>query len=218
MNVAYLFDAPSAAIVIGGTMLATVLRCGLADCKLALKALGRLGRGRFDSGKIQSELAIQVREIQKDGLLRAHPHVFGDPEFDDATGALIQTRSISGLLEKHSSYRERRLAGAATASQTFAQAAELAPLFGLAGTLIALSQLPANDISGGTYASAISTAVLTTLYGLLTANLILAPLSRSIDRASAIEEAEREKLVDWLTRQVAQEVPGSKQRQPDKDP
>ncbi len=56
------------------------------------------------------------------------------------------------------------------AVRTLAQAAELAPVFGLAGTLISLSQLPAEGLARGALGGAISMAVLTTLYGLLLAN------------------------------------------------
>ena len=45
--------------------------------------------------------------------------------------------------------------------------------------------------------------MLTTLYGLLLANLLLAPLARMVDRAAAAEEAERQTIVDWLASQVA---------------
>ena len=51
-------------------------------------------------------------------------------------------------------------------------------------------------------------AVLTTLYGLLLANLVLAPLARAIDRVAGEEEADRQEIVDWLAAQVADEMPG----------
>ena len=41
MNLAALFDPTSAAIVVGGTALATFLRCGTGDCRLALAAWPR---------------------------------------------------------------------------------------------------------------------------------------------------------------------------------
>lgn len=209
MEFTALFDATSAAIVVGGTLLATLLRCGPANCWQALVSLVQLGQNPFDSDRARSEMALQVQEIQQDGLLRAHPHHIGDREFDETTDALIGSRSISAVLNAHEAHKQRRMAVSERAVSTFAQASELAPVFGLAGTLISLSQLPADGIAKGAYAGSISMAVLTTLYGLLLANLVLAPLARLIERGAAAEEAERQKIVDWLAHHVAKEMRGT---------
>lgn len=206
MNWLTLIDASSAAIVMGGTALATVLRCGWSDCGVTLGKLQQLGRSPFDAAATRSELAVQVQEIRQDGLLRAHPHQFGDSEFDEATGALIEQRSLAALLDRHAAYKARRLATSARAVRTLAQAAELAPVFGLAGTLVSLSQLPTEGISRGAFAGVIAMAVTTTLYGLLLANLVLGPLARMVDRAAQAEEAERQTVIDWLTEQLAPDV------------
>lgn len=207
MQFANLFDLPSAAIVLGGTILATVLRCGMTDCRLAIASLVQIGQQRFDAGQAKAELAVQVQEIRQDGLIRAHPHHFGDSEFDEVTDTLIGTRSIPALLAAHESHKARRLETNNRAVRALAQAAELAPVFGLAGTLISLSQLPADGIERGAFAGAISMAVLTTLYGLILANLAFAPLARIVERAASDEEAERQKIVEWLAKQVEAELP-----------
>ena len=210
MDIASLLDGPSAAIVLGGTLLATLLRCGLGDCGRTLAAVSQLGQRRFDATRAQAEMAAQAREIHEGGLLRASPHHIGDSEFDEATDALIGRRSVSALVAAHESHRVRRADASNRAARTLAQAAELAPVFGLAGTLVSLSQLPADGIAQGQFAAAISMAVLTTLYGLLLANLLLAPLARVIERTAAAEEAERQKIIDWLARQVAHDMPGGR--------
>ncbi len=206
MDPAALFDPAAAAIVAGGTALATFLRCGTTNCRLVARALAQLGATRFDAQGTKAELAVQVREIRQDGLLRAEPHHFADREFEEATDALIGRRSIAALLAAHERHKASRTAASSRASATLAQAAELAPVFGLAGTLVALSQMPADGIARGAYAGAIGMAVLTTLYGLLLANLLLAPLSRLVERAAAAEERERQKIVDWLAEQIAPEL------------
>ncbi len=207
MNWMTLIDGPSAAIVFGGTLAATMLRCGLGDCHQTLRALGHLRREGFNAERVRSELAVQVQEIQRDGLLRAHPHNFGDREFDEATEALLERRTTAALVEKHEAHKARRLAISERAVRTLAQAAELAPVFGLAGTLISLSQLPAEGIARGSFTGAISMAVVTTLYGLLAANLLLAPLARVIERAAQSEEVQRQRVIDWLTSQIAADMP-----------
>ena len=203
MNVMNLIDGPSALIVFGGTALATVLRAGLRDCRLTLNKLRQIGGKQFDLVAARGELARQVQEIQQDGLLRAHPHQFGDSEFNEAADALISQRSVPALLAAHEAHKTRRLGEAERAVRTLAQAAELSPVFGLAGTLISLSQLPAAGIARGSFTGAISMAVVTTLYGLLGANLLLAPLARIIERKALDEEAERQQMIDWLAGQVS---------------
>ena len=82
-------------------------------------------------------------------------------------------------------------------------------MFGLAGTLVSLSQLPVEGLARGAFAGAISMAVVTTLYGLLAANLLLAPLARMIERAAQAEERERQDVIDWLAAQLADIKPAA---------
>lgn len=204
MDFTNFFDARSATIVIGGTLLATMLRCGLDDCGRALSAIGALGgKKTFDAGKVRAELAIQVQEIRNDGILRTPAHEVGDREFDEVSGTLVGRRSIPALLAAHEGHKARRMAFNNSAVRTLAQSSELAPVFGLAGTLLSLAYLPRNGISGADYASTISMAVLATLYGLILANLLLAPLACIVNRRAEAEEAERQEVLDWLAEQVA---------------
>ena len=209
MDFMALVDGPSAGIVFGGTAAATLLRCGFGDVGAALSRVARLPERGFDADRARANLAAQVQAIQRDGLVRAQPAHFGDAEFDEATDALIATRSVAAVLERHESHRARRLTQSERAVQTLAQAAELAPVFGLAGTLISLSQLPPSGVAATGLTAAISMAVLTTLYGLLAANLVLAPLARMVERAARAEEVGRQAVIDWLTEQLAQHSPAT---------
>ena len=202
-----LINGSSATIVFGGTVLATVLRCGITDTRITLSKLAQLGKPAFDADNTRAKLAVQVQEIRRDGLLRTEPRHFDDNEFSEATDALIGSRSVEALVQKHEAHRARRLAQSEAAVRTLAQAAELAPVFGLAGTLISLSQLPVEGIAKATLVGAIGMAVTTTLYGLLAANLLFAPLARIVERAARAEEAARQDVIDWLTSQLEDAVP-----------
>ena len=81
-----------------------------------------------------------------------------------------------------------------------AMAAENAPAFGLAGTLLALSQLPADPGQGMN--AALAGAVLTTLYGVLLAQLVLTPLAEAIRRSGEAEEQARDELMRWTAWQL----------------
>jgi chemotaxis protein MotA len=197
-----LLNGPSALIVVGGTLTGTALRCGPGEVRVTCVALAGVVSRRFSAIRARADLAAQVNDIRRNGLLRAHPRRSGDAEIDDATDALISRRSVSALVERHEAHKARRTVQADIAVGTLAQAAELAPVFGLAGTLVSLSQLPAGGIARGALTGTISMAVLTTLYGLLLANLLFAPLARLVERVSAEEEAQRQELIDWLAAQV----------------
>lgn len=204
----HLFNVESAAIVGGGTLLATLLRCGWRDCRQTLLTLLRLWRRPFAAEQARAELAGQVNDIKRDGLLRARPRRSGDAEFDDATDAMIARRSVSAMLERHEAHKARRAAASNAAIRTLIQAAELGPVLGLVGTLVSLSQLPAEGLARGALTGAISMAVLTTLYGLTIANFVFAPLARLVERRAIDEELEREAVTDWLAREVEPLVPG----------
>ncbi|MBB4611854.1 MotA/TolQ/ExbB proton channel family protein [Novosphingobium taihuense] len=202
MPSAPLFDGLSLGIVLGGTALATVLRSGRQELNVTMRALAGLFAARFSATKAKADLASQVSAICRDGILRARSGPIGDREFDDATDALVRSRSLDVLIERHHTHRRARLAAADTAVRTLAQAAELGPVFGMVGTLVSLSRLPTTGLDQGALNATVAMAVMTTLYGLLLANLVLAPLARAVERRSQDEERQRQDVIEWLSGQL----------------
>lgn len=206
MSYLTLVDGPSAAIVLGGTVLGTFLRCGQRRSLAALRGLQTALRPSFRAEHARSELALQLQEIHREGLLRSEPHHTGDAEFDEVADAMIGQRTVAALLDKHHTHQAMRQAGSQMATATFNQAAELAPVFGLAGTLIALSQLPTAAAPGTMLSASIPTAIVTTFYGLMAAHLFFAPIARFIERRTDGEAEERRKLIDWLASELERET------------
>lgn len=203
-----LFDPASAALVLGGTAIATLARAGLRNTAATARELASLAAPGFDVAKARSVLAPEVEAIRQDGLLRARPVAVADSELADATAALARHRSVAALIAQHEQHRTRREARRQQALTTLEQAAELGPVFGLVGTLVGLGQLPAGGLdSEGAVMAAVSTAILTTLYGLLVAHLVILPLAGMIERRGRSEEEQRAQLIDWLARQVAPACP-----------
>lgn len=198
MNSFPLLDPASAALVIFGTLAATLLRCGWVDSRAALSALAQLFGPRFNPVHARAELAIQVQEIEEDGLVRAGVHHIGDGEFDEMTDALLKTRTIEALYERHTEHRVRRIESARRAGTVLARAAELAPVLGLVGTLVSLGGLSTAVAEDGDYARAIAMAVATTLYGLVAANFVFAPLAAVVTRRAEQEDTAREEIIAWL--------------------
>lgn len=199
-------DPVSFGIVIGGTLLATILRCGLAESRQALASIAALVTRPFDPAQAKAQMARQIGDIASRGLVRAEPVHFGDSEFDQLTDVLISRRSIDQVHGEHESYKRQRTETARTAMHVLHQAAELAPVLGLAGTLVALGTMPGDADAGG-MTGAIAMAVITTLYGLAAANFLFSPLASAIMRRSTREERDRQAVLDWLAREVDKAVP-----------
>jgi chemotaxis protein MotA len=99
-----------------------------------------------------------------------------------------------------------------TKAPVLVSAAELSPVFGLVGTLVALGRLSTTVASTSNFAGAIGMAVATTLYGLVFANFLFAPLAAMISRRAEAEDRAREGLIGWLS--AAIETSCRKDREP----
>lgn len=200
-----LFDPAALAIVVAGTVLATVARCGWRDFGAALRCAGALlGRG-FAAEANRKALALALGAIQRDGPRRADPAL---PP-DRTLGLMVESYLRHGTLDPLSTVRraERALDEARRigAAQVFGCAGELAPVFGLIGTLYGLTQLaPSAEGVNATAVimTAVSTAVLTSLYGALIAHLVCFPLASAVERRGLADAQERDALAEWFIAQI----------------
>lgn len=208
MDLQLLIDPASAGFVLGGTLVATLARSGWKDSGATLRHVGSLFRKRFDLPTSRSELASQVARMQHDGVIRTQPRPVSDAEFTDATDALVRHRSVEALVEEHRRHANTRARRRHRAIETLSEAGDLAPVLGLAGTLLALSQLPATDLaSEGAVMGSVAQAVVSTFYGLLFGHLLFLPLAGAIARRGRQEERDRQALVDWLVAQLEPACP-----------
>lgn len=200
-----IFDPSALVVVLAGTMLATIARCGSKEIKAAGYALARIGKRNFDEDANRVALARSVSAIAKRGHLCAVTSVPPDP----ATARLVDSYVVSGSLDLlHSTARAERAQreiAMAQAVRVFEFAGELAPVFGLVGTLFAITQLAPTTAGSAAEVTmaAVGTAVLSSLYGVLTANLVCIPLARVIERRSEREEEVRAGLLRWFEKELA---------------
>jgi chemotaxis protein MotA len=201
-----LLDPGAFTVVVAGTVLASAARCGWREFGGALREAGTLLRPGFNEDANRKALARAVSEIQRDGTHRANPAL---PP-DRALGLMLETFLRHGSLDAmHRARRAERALDEArriTAAQVFGWAGELAPVFGLIGTLYGLAQLAppgSTGLVGAAIMTAVSTAVLTSLYGALLAHLVCHPLASAIERRGLRYEQQREALAEWFAEQVA---------------
>lgn len=191
------FDPAALVVVLAGTALATAARCGLAEIRAAMRAFAGLFAAALDEDLNRAALARCASAIGERGHLCAEC----PPPPDPATARLVESYIVSGSIEalhrNARAERARREIARAQGVRVFEFAGELAPVFGLVGTLVAITQLaPATGTSAAQMTmAAVATAVLSSLYGVLTAHLFCIPLARAIERRGEREERVRADLL-----------------------
>lgn len=204
------WDAGALFIVLTGTVMATLARVGAKDMILALRSAAMLTRAGFDENANRTAFARWARAIRKRGVLGAESAMPPDPDLGLSLLALVRTGSINALHAAHEDACAAKLEACGRAVRVFEQAGELAPVFGLVGTLFSMTQLTpgtgaeANALTLG----AIATAVLSSLYGVLAAHFLFLPLAHAIARRAQAEEEAREALIQWLATEIANPTPG----------
>ncbi len=208
-NPASLFDPSALVIVLAGTALATLMRAGWRKAAAAMWAVLCLARRDFDSDANRAALARTLGAVRRHGMLGAEVTIPPDPALASALDTLIRTGSTGAMHAAHAAAREARTIACARAATVFEQAGELAPAFGLVGTLYSMTQLApvAGADAGAATFGAIATAVLSTLYGVLAAHLVCLPLAEAIVRKGERAEQAHDALMEWLGTEVAGALP-----------
>ena len=207
-----LLDPSALAIVLAGTVIATFARSGVQDMGLAFQSLAGLAKARFDENANRTALARWARAIRQRGVLGAESAMPPDADLASALEALLSTGSVKALRDTHAAASAENLRMGERAVRVFEQAGDLAPVFGLVGTLFSMTKLaPATGSDAVTSAvtlGAIATAVLSSLYGVLAAHFVFLPLAHALARRTQREDDAREALITWLSVEIADIVPG----------
>jgi chemotaxis protein MotA len=205
-----LFDPAAMIVVLAGTLLASVVRCGLSNWRSAAVAVAGLARPRFDQHTNRAALARLVQDIARRGRHAVDGPLPKDRALAGIAAAFLRLGEIEHLRDALRTQRAVHLARRKAAVRVFTTAGELAPIFGLVGTLFGITRLaPVLGASGvDATSTAIATAVLSSLYGVLLAHLVCLPLASAIERRANREERERRELVEWFELQLRLVIPG----------
>jgi chemotaxis protein MotA len=199
-DVTLFMDLPSALIVIGGAMAATVIRFPITGVLSAL-ALG--GKVAFTHRKIEprqliDEIANLAEVVRKQGPLGLES-VEVDDEFL-AKGMQMIADGYDPAFIRESLERERDLylERLEDGQRIFKAIGDSAPAFGMIGTLVGLVQMLANMSDPATIGPAMAIALLTTLYGALIANLIALPIADKLALKSKVEDVNQTLVLDGI--------------------
>ncbi len=193
---------PSIFIVIGGTIAATVV----SYSGKALKSLKTIYSNAFKTKKVDLnediELIIRIANIaRREGLLALEDAMaeIDNPFLKKGIMLIVDgadTELVKNILETEITFiQERHGQGQAI----ILSMAGYAPAFGMIGTLIGLINMLKNlgsDMSA--IGPGMSTALITTFYGVLLANLVFTPIAKKLRAQSEGESLQKELYMEGL--------------------
>ncbi|WP_245841756.1 motility protein A [Sphingomonas lenta] len=200
-------DPTAAALVLGGTALATLLRAPPSHLRRALGSLLTLFRVPFSADPLLEQIDLQDRVARKHGTHALDRFVVADRDVRDAISAIVDGADGADVAAALAHARRARVERHLAAADVWSGVAEVAPAMGMIGTLIGLAQMFAKMGDPARIGGAMAVALLATLYGAVLANLIAAPIAARLRALARAEAFERTRLEAPLTALAAREAP-----------
>ncbi len=194
------FDPLAVLIVVGGTLIGTLLSTTRTDLGRALGALAPLFRADPAADSEAARRAVrQIERISEYKGVFCADRVKSPGEFvHRAACRLADASGAQAFAVWANEEMDERRARHAAAIGVWRHAAELAPSMGMIGTVIGLTAMFARMTDPATMGPAMAVAMLTTLYGLIVAACIAGPIATRLERLSTAECQWQQRVVDRL--------------------
>jgi len=204
------FHIPSLAIVVGGTVAATLINCSFADLvKIPRLLRVVLSRPTTDKREMIGFFVALAEKARREGLLAIEDEAreVADPFLKQGVQLVVDGTDpelVRSILEIELTFLGERHA---RGRNVFEVMGIYSPAFGMIGTLLGLVQMLAKLDDPDKVAPGIALALLTTLYGSVMANLIFIPISKKLKLRTEAEIEVKEIILEGVLSIQAGENP-----------
>lgn len=195
------FSVPAIMIVFGGTIAATMIRFSITDLYRALGMSLRVLKVDSEIKDLNKLIDITedlLRLVRQRGILAMDNYEVNNAFFAGGVRMLVDGYTMDltrqTLRERNKILIER----AQTSAGVFRAVGEAAPAFGMMGTLVGLIQMLANLSDPSIIGPAMAVAMLTTLYGIMIANLLALPIADKIESWVNVESYRQTMIIDAI--------------------
>ncbi len=213
LQVATLINLQAMVIVFGG--MALVLTMGFSRDRVSAtwRSIRRLFRGDYHSEAERRRLLKEIFRLAN--LYRLHGPLALERGLKEVEhpflryGAMFVAEGYDRWALTHALERELRAREARMRSQVelLRTLMRLAPSLGMAGTVVSLMQVMGRLETMASASSALAVALSSTLYGVLTANLLLLPIAAKLEQRAQEEHETDAMVVEALLAMEATEHP-----------
>ncbi len=196
-------DIPSLILTLGGSIAVTSFSYSKGQLRVLIHAVRGLFTESHPSVQNQMvELSRLTRLYQMEGLkgLESQERFLVDPFLRRGIGLLVDLHKSEKIQATLQNEIAMVVSEHEISRQILMTLGKLLPSFGLIGTLIGMVLLLRNLSGQDTQSlpSALGLAVLTTLYGAVLANVVVAPLAARLHSVSVEKELRMRLIVDWI--------------------
>lgn len=191
-SAAIFINIPAVFITVGGAMGATLIHFPLPKILATMRVVRKAFADRQDDYlKLFNQMIDLGLRARRDGILALENDIegFEDEFMKKGFQMAVDGNSadvIRAVLEEDMDAMQRRHI---TGQSIFKALANYAPAFGMIGTLIGLIQMLRNMSDPSSIGAGMATALITTFYGALLANLVCLPIAGKLEQRTEEEVA-----------------------------
>ena len=193
-------NMPGALIVVGGTFAATMIKFPLSGVFISMP-VGLKAAFMNDREKPRDYITLSVKLVKKarkKGLISLEKEKIRNPFFRKGIQLCADGRDLDYIRKILTQEMAQSIQREEVGARVFLAIGEAAPAFGMFGTLVGLVQMLSNMKDPTTIGPAMAVALLTTLYGVLVANLIALPIADKLEDKSAREKTLRALIIECI--------------------
>lgn len=209
-NILDYWDAASIVIVLGGAIAAMIASYPAKDLKTVFKVMKTaFSKREYDLNGTIAQIIELANVARRDGLLALDnkANEIDDPYMKKGIMLVVDGTDpelIRNIMETELTFIEERHGVGQSMMKNLSASS---PAFGMAGTLIGLISMLKNLNDSSTLGQGMATALITTFYGVLFANLMFSPMASKLERATEKEIRYNELILEGLLSIQAGENP-----------
>lgn len=196
-SVTAFIDTPSLVLVIGGTLLVTLMKFSFKQFLNATKVAIKAFIYRVPDPEVLIDKSVELaNRARSNGLLALEEADVPDEFFRKALNLVVDGHDpevVGAILRKDLDLTLKRHRDG---QAIFKAIGDAAPAMGMIGTLIGLVQMLGSMSDPKEIAPAMAIALLTTLYGAMIANLVAIPIADKLALRSTEERLARSLIID----------------------
>lgn len=189
----------SPVFVVGATLLGVMIRYSLGHFISSLAVVSRtFAKSNEDPQLIIDEIVNLATVSRKDGLLALEKIPISEPFLEEGVRMLIDGANAEVLKQSLSKNMRGAIERNAASQKVWRSMGESSPAFGMIGTVIGLVSMMANMDDPKTIGPAMALALLTTLYGVVFAQVVFLPVADKLKYRSTAEQLRLTMCIDGI--------------------